>query len=604
MHAGAPFPINEARRLSRIEESCVMENSDDPVFDEIVALAAEFFDAPIALISIVGRHRQWFRARVGLPARETPRDVSFCAYTILADEPFEVLDATLDERFRYNSLVTGDPDIRYYAGAPLITDDGLRLGSLCIIDTQPRPAMTARESSMLKRFASLVMKRIISLRTSCYVDQSSGLYNRLRLEEDVRETLSTGQVSQLIAVDMFTPEFLNDVVKALGYGFAQDLVIGIRDRLQQRLPANCQLYRVSPTRFGFLLPGEAPDEALYRSLLQAFETPVLCRAIPIQMQAGVGIVKLQYEPGQDQDWMRQVVSAANDARDRNLGWSRYQPSLDAAQQRAFSLLAALTHAVHAQDQLRLVYQPRIELGSKACTSVEALLRWTHPTLGPVGPAEFIPLAEKTALMRPLSLWVLQNAVKQAAVWQRDGFNVRIAINVTPQDLSCSAFTDRLVSLLHQHAVAPTCFELEFTEGALMHHPAEVRKQLERLRALGMAIAIDDFGTGYSNWGYLRQLPATTVKLDQSLMRNLAVDETDQRLVRALIGLAKQLGYCVVAEGIETDEIRALVSEWGCDEGQGYLIARPMEVDALVDWLKAHSKVRVPASSAFAAQNWL
>jgi EAL domain-containing protein (putative c-di-GMP-specific phosphodiesterase class I) len=600
MNSGAPIPLNEAQRLLRINELCVLENSADHVFDEIVEVAAEYFNAPIALISIVDKHRQWFRARVGMQPQETPRDVSFCAYTILTDQPLEVTDARIDPRFADNSLVTGHPGICYYAGAPLITDDGIRLGSLCVIDTQPRAAMSKRDMSMLKRLAALVMKHIVGLRSSCYRDQPSGLYNRLRLEEDARQALAAGQDCTLVAVDMCTPEFLNDVVKALGYAFAQDLMLAIKNRIQEQLPAGCLLYKVSPTRFGFLLHGTGPDESLYGSILDAFQAPVHCHGMPVQMQAGLGIVSLRSEDGEDQDWMRQVISAANDARDRNLGWSHYQPELDIVQQRAFCLLSSLTDAVHASDQLRLVYQPRIDLVTGRCTSVEALLRWTHPTLGPVGPAEFIPLAEKTSLMRPLSLWVLHRAVEQAAAWRDLGFDFRVAINVTPQDLSAPDFTDCMLSLLQQHAISPTRFELEFTEGALMHNPAEVRRQLERLRGLGMDVAIDDFGTGYSNWSYLRQLPATTVKLDQSLMRNLTDDENDQRLVKALIGLAKKLDYRVVAEGIETEQIMALIREWGCDEGQGYLIARPMETGPLLQWLASDCTPHIKAPDRLTA----
>ncbi|RMQ47429.1 GAF domain/GGDEF domain/EAL domain-containing protein [Pseudomonas cichorii] len=586
MSTGAPIPLNETQRLLRITELCVLENTVDAVFEEIVTMAAEFFEAPIVLISIVDERRQWFRARVGLQAQETPRDVSFCAYAILSDESLEVIDATLDERFKDNSLVTGEPGIRYYAGAPLITEDGIALGTLCVIDTKPRPPMNPREALMLRRLAALVMKRIVDLRLSCFVDQPTGLYNRLRLEEDIRLTLGSGKETRLIAVDMITPEFLNDIVKALGYNFAQDLVVEMKNRLQAMLPPSSPLYKVSPTRFGFLFPADnGADEAVYRAILKDFESPVVCHGIPVQMQVGLGIVLLQSSGPTDQDWMRLVVSAADNARARRAGWALYEPHMDATQQRAFQLLGSLTNAVHAHDQLRLVYQPRIDLASSTCTSVEALLRWDHPTLGPIGPAEFIPLAEKTALMRPLSLWVLQTAVEQAASWQRQGFDIRVAINVTPDDLTGPVFTDRVIWLLKKHDISPEHFELEFTESALMQNPTEVRSQLERLRELGMHIAIDDFGTGYSNWNYLRQLPATTVKLDQSLVRNLTVEEADQRLVKSLIGLAKKLGYCVVAEGIETDAIRKLVRQWGCDEGQGYLIARPMEADALLDWLK-------------------
>ncbi|MBP1146722.1 EAL domain-containing protein (putative c-di-GMP-specific phosphodiesterase class I)/GAF domain-containing protein [Pseudomonas sp. PvP027] len=600
MNASAPIPLNETQRLLRIRELCVLEDTSDDVFDEIVAMTAAFFETPIALISIVDEHRQWFRAKVGLNARETPRNVSFCAYTILSDTLFEIPDATLDERFVNNSLVTGHPDIRYYAGAPLITDDGIALGSLCVIDTKPREPMNEYQTDMLKRFASLVMKRIIGLRLSCFIDQPTGLYNRSRLQEDISQAVASSVDYQLVAVDMITSAFLNDIVKALGYSFSQDLVTAIKNRLECLLPPTCSLYKVSPTRFGFLLAGERTPEHLFRTILKDFETPVECRGIPVQMQVGLGVVTLNRNPVEEQDWMRMVISAADDARDRDLGWAMYEPHFDAAQQRAFKLLSSLTGAVHAHDQLRLVYQPRIDLDSGLCTSVEALLRWNHPTLGAIGPAEFVPLAEKTALMRPLSLWVLTRAIEQAARWQQQGFDFRIAINVTPEDLTGPAFTDRMIRLLGKHKIDPTRFELEFTEGALMHNPAEVRHQLERMRQMGMDVAIDDFGTGYSNWNYLRQLPATTVKLDQSLIRNLASDKTDQRLVKALIGLAKKLGYWVVAEGIETDEIRRLVKQWGCDEGQGYLIAKPMEAEALLNWIGPNQRLQSAAEAAEAA----
>ncbi|AHF65873.1 putative bifunctional diguanylate cyclase/phosphodiesterase [Pseudomonas cichorii] len=592
MSTGAPLPLNETQRLLRITELCVLENTVDDVFEEIVAMTAEFFQAPIVLISIVDEHRQWFRARVGLQAQETPRDVSFCAYAILTDASLEVVDATLDERFKDNGLVTGEPGIRYYAGAPLITDDGIALGTLCVIDTVPREAMSERDALMLKRLAGLVMKRIVDLRRSCFVDQTTGLYNRLRLEEDILLTLKAGKEMRLVAVDMITPEFLNDIVKALGYNFAQDLIVAMRNRLQAMLPSECPLYKVSPTRFGFQLPGDMPDESIYSAILEDLQSPVICHGIPVQLQVGLGIVPLPGGQAEEQDWVRLVISAADDARARQVGWALYEPHMDATQQRSFQLLGSLTSAVHAHDQLRLVYQPRVDLASGECTSVEALLRWVHPTLGPIGPAEFIPLAEKTALMRPLSLWVLQTAVEQAASWQRKGFDIRVAINVTPDDLTGPVFTDRVIWLLKKHDISPSLFELEFTESALMQNPTEVRSQLERLRELGMHIAIDDFGTGYSNWNYLRQLPATTVKIDQSLMRNLNVEEADQRLVKALIGLAKKLCYCVVAEGIETEAARKLVKQWGCDEGQGYLIARPMEADALLNWLQPSQVMQI------------
>ena len=582
--AGAPIPINEAQRQLQVTQLCRLDTTPDEVFEHIVSMVAEYFQAPIALISIVDEQRQWFTARVGLLAQETPRQDSFCAYAILANAPFQVLDATQDVRFQNNPLVTGEPGIRFYAGMPLITPEGLGLGSLCIIDTQPRRAMTPQELSMLEHFAKLTMARILTLRRTNFIDASTGLLNRSRLEDDVARAASTSQNNVLVVADVIGPTLLNDIIKVLGHSFAQALMLRMKQTLQAQLPDPCGLYCISPSRFAFLIPDGPSGELtqLYERIIAAFDAPVQCNSIPIKTQIGLGVLPL-HSGVLEQDWLRLAITSADDARDRGIGWSPYESGLDAVQQRAFTLLSGLAEALHGDGQLRLVYQPRISLNDGRCTSVEALLRWDHPTLGAIGPAEFIPLAEKTALIRELSLWVAEQAVLQAAAWQRQGARFKVAINVSASDLDSSAFANRLIELLNSQRLDPTSLEVEFTESALMRNPGEVSRQLQRLRSLGVEVAIDDFGTGYSNWTYLRDLPASTVKLDQSFIRNLSDDEKDRRLVRTIIDLAKRLELRVVAEGIETQAICELVAQWGCDEGQGYYIARPMAPELLLGW---------------------
>ena len=582
--AGAPIPINEAQRQLQVTQLCRLDTTPDEVFEHIVSMVAAYFQAPIALISIVDEQRQWFTARVGLLAQETPRQDSFCAYAILANEPFQVLDATRDARFQDNPLVTGEPGIRFYAGMPLVTPEGLGLGSLCIIDTQPRRAMTPQELSMLEHFAKLTMARILTLRRTNFIDASTGLLNRSRLEDDVARAASTSQSNVLVVADVIGPMLLNDIIKVLGHSFAQALMLRMKQTLQAQLPDPCGLYCISPSRFAFLIPDGPSDELtqLYDRIIAAFDAPVQCNSIPIKTQIGLGVLPL-HSGVLEQDWLRLAITSADDARDRGIGWSPYESRLDAVQQRAFTLLSGLAEALHGDGQLRLVYQPRISLDDGRCTSVEALLRWDHPTLGAIGPAEFIPLAEKTALIRELSLWVAEQAVLQAAAWQRQGARFKVAINVSASDLDSPAFANRFIELLNSQHIDPTSLEVEFTESALMRNPGEVSHQLQRLRSLGVEVAIDDFGTGYSNWTYLRDLPASTVKLDQSFIRHLGDDEKDRRLVRTIIDLAKRLELRVVAEGIETQAICELVAQWGCDEGQGYYIARPMAPELLLGW---------------------
>ncbi|MFF7708570.1 EAL domain-containing protein [Pseudomonas sp. NPDC007930] len=586
MAQGAPIPLNEAQRLRRVNDLCLLDPEPDPVLDQLVSAVSLHFNVPIALVSIVDEQRQWFRAGTGLCQRETSRDQSFCAYAILSDGLFEVCDAQRDARFAENPLVTGAPFIRFYAAAPLTTEDGLGLGSLCIIDTQPRPPLTPHEAQMLRHFGQLVMLRLAGLRNASYLDGPTGLFNRLRLEQDITQVLPGGGHS-LAVIDMISPGFLNDIVKALGYSFSQELMNVMHVALKAHLPAQATLYKISPHRFGFLLPPSVDEqpELIFQRLTCAFEAPLLCRNIPIQPQVGVGAIRLQLDDDIEKDWLRLVVSAADEARDKGTGWRWYEPHLDLAQQRAFLLLGSLAEAVRAHDQLQLVYQPRIEVGTGRVVTVEALLRWQHPVIGPVSPAEFVPLAEKTALIRPLSLWVMRQAVQQAAHWQQQGQRFKVAINVSVLDLSSPAFTDTLLELLAQQGMDPAGFEIELTESALSDNLGMVRSQLERLRAVGMDVAIDDFGSGYSNWTYLRQLPATTVKLDRSLVQNATDEIKDQRLIEAIIDLAQRVGYRVVAEGVETEDLYEAMEQAGCQEIQGFLIARPMTAAALERWLQ-------------------
>lgn len=582
---GAPLPANEAQRQAQVTQLCQLYTPFDEVFEHIVSMASDYFRTPIALLSIVDENRQWFSAKVGLPVSETPRHDSFCAYAILANEPFQVLDASQDARFKNNPLVTGEPGIRFYAGMPLTTPEGLGLGSICVIDTTPREALDSLQLTMLGHFAKLAMARILSLRRVNFIDQPTGLFNRERLLSDVAQLQGDGQSRVLAVVDVIAPMHLNDIVRVLGYDYSLALMRCMKRTLQAQLPPACSLYRVSPTRFAFLTP-EAPHQELaqlYDRIIDAFEAPVQCGTIPVRTQVGVGVLPLQIDMLK-QDWLRLAISSADNARSRRLGWTHYDPRLDADQQRAFTLLSGLSEALHSANQLRLVYQPRICLNSGRCTSVEALLRWEHPVLGPIGPAEFIPLAEKTALIRTLSLWVAETAIIQAAHWRQLGARFKVAINVSASDLDSPVLVDHIIELLEIHRLSGESLEVEFTESALMRNPKEVSRQLQRLRSVGVEVAIDDFGTGYSNWTYLRDLPATTVKLDQSFIRNLNDDEKDRRLVRTIIDLAKRLQMRVVAEGIETQDTRDLVAQWGCDEGQGYLIARPMPAEALLDWV--------------------
>ncbi|HEV7816556.1 MAG TPA: EAL domain-containing protein, partial [Janthinobacterium sp.] len=273
------------------------------------------------------------------------------------------------------------------------------------------------------------------------------------------------------------------------------------------------------------------------------------------------------------DAPRKAASAVNRALIAQQRWSAYSAEHDVSHQRAFRLLNDVRAAI-ASDAFHLVYQPKHDLRTGSCTSAEALLRWNHPQLGFVSPAEFIPLIEKTSLIGPLSNWVFRTALHQVAQWHAAGHKIKIAINLSAYNFEEPDICERLEAACREFGVEPHYVEIECTEGIWMEG-AHILDTLHRIRAMGMSLALDDFGTGYSNFSYLQKVPATVVKVDQSLIRNVHTNPRDQRIVRSLIALARELDYEVVAEGVETAHTLDLIRGWGCHIAQGYHYAKPL-----------------------------
>ncbi len=271
---------------------------------------------------------------------------------------------------------------------------------------------------------------------------------------------------------------------------------------------------------------------------------------------------------------------------RQLSMRSWPEMLAHPQQERHRYLTDMEPALLAGNQLRMVYQPRLDLATGRIVAVEALIRWRHPELGDISPGEFIPVIETDPMIGQLTDWVLDRSMAFAARLHRAGHRIRVSANVSPANLVIGYLAGRLVELLGMHDITPAMLELEFTEGALIGDDNRTRAQLKQIRRIGIGVAIDDFGAGYSNLGYLKQIPADLIKIDRSLVAPVLQGEASATIVKWLIGLGHELGMRVVAEGLETAPMLQLLTEFGCDEGQGYHIARPMEGDALLDWLAA------------------
>ena len=246
-------------------------------------------------------------------------------------------------------------------------------------------------------------------------------------------------------------------------------------------------------------------------------------------------------------------------------------------------MSELRHAI-VTDQLFLTFQPKVQLAKGPITGLEVLLRWQHPEHGIILPDQFIPVAERTGLIIPLTLWVLQQALLQCKQWNRLGLKVGVSVNLTMWNLETQELPDQIEALLRDTGVAPTDLELEITETSIMSDPQRVIRTLNLIRQLGVRFAIDDFGTGYSSFAYLTKLPISCIKIDKSFVQNIETDHDSSVIVKSIIDLGHNLGLKVVAEGVETASARKLLTAFQCDEGQGYYFSRPIPADAMTKFL--------------------
>jgi EAL domain-containing protein (putative c-di-GMP-specific phosphodiesterase class I) len=391
--------------------------------------------------------------------------------------------------------------------------------------------------------------------------------------------------STLVLVTLAEAQAFNEILRVLGHTRSEAFIRAGATRLVEILGLGTAVYHVNLLSFAFRLPGSAePDRpAMIDRVVDGFRAPLLCDDVPIDTRSGIGLKPIGRAGGSPGEDLRAALSAAQDSRNARLGWSWFDRKSDEAHRRAFRLLTDLKAALDAERQLELHFQPKVTLDSGACFSAEALLRWTHPQLGPVSPGEFVELAEKTALVTPMTRWVIDAATRQMAVWERDGLDLSLAINVSPKNLEEPDFVEYLLFCCAARRIDRARLELEITEGVSAAHGGAMLERLARLRGLGFSIAIDDFGSGYSNMSYLTRLSAQTLKIDQSLVRGVQSDTLGGRLVSNIVQMGRDLGYRMVAEGIETEEERRLLAGWGCDYGQGWHFGRPMPAAAFSEW---------------------
>jgi len=488
-----------------------------------------------------------------------------------------IFGAELTIMFAFAALprLTGTP-------AALIDASGLALVTLPVLYfAWFRPL--ARETAALEKASLEVANRALT-------DALTGLPNRLAFQEGVRrEIQSSCRVDEPFTIVVFDLKRFGEINGALGHERGDEVLKLLARRLDGNASTRGFAARVGSDVFGVLLGGvnlararEAADR-----LHELVEASFVVEGVAMDIEAHAGFAVYPAHGDEAARLLERAEMALQHAKRHGDRCGGYHDENQTQTRRRLELVTLLKSALE-KGQLSLVYQPKVDIESRAFVGVEALVRWTHPELGPIAPGEFVPLAEQTNLIKPLTAWVLEEAVRQIAAWKATGLIIRVAVNLSARNVSDEALPQRIRELLRRWDVEPSMLTLEVTESAVMADPERAGDVLEQLRDLGVQLSIDDFGTGYGSLVYLSTVPASELKVDRRFARDVDTNESSAAIVTAVLGLAHRLGLKVVAEGVERPEALAELARLGCDQVQGYLVSKPLPASEILTFATRHA----------------
>ncbi|MCC5826570.1 EAL domain-containing protein [Alkalimonas sp.] len=408
-----------------------------------------------------------------------------------------------------------------------------------------------------------------------------------RTEQAIQRAKRASHQIAMLFIDLDRFKKIND---ALGHEVGDEILVQAAQRLQTMTRSQDTLSRLSSDEFILLLPDTNQEAAgrLAKRILETMQTPYQFARDPLSISASIGIAIYPndgdnfFELNKHADIA--MFKAKEDGRNK---YCFFTAGMQSQFNRQLQLENALRQAIE-HNQLQLVYQPQLCLKSNKLTGFEALLRWQHPELGFISPAEFIPVAEQSGLMIKLGEWVLQHAIQQQKKWFQQGYTKLVmAINLSPVQFRQPELLNIISTQLELAKLPAHCIELEITESAMVEDAEQAIKTVDAIRQKGIWIAIDDFGTGYSSLSYLKRFHLNKLKIDQSFVRELLENKEDRAIVTAIIRMAQSLGLKTIAEGVETAEHQSLLQQLGCDEIQGYHYGRPMPAEAATAFLQQH-----------------
>jgi diguanylate cyclase (GGDEF)-like protein len=437
-----------------------------------------------------------------------------------------------------------------------------------------------------------------------HYDPLTGLPNRTRFIQRVAETVSHEACEpDTVAVLLIDLDRFTEINNTLGHANGDRVLCEVAARLSETFAGQAQLARLGADEFAILCSdtqGESGARGAAAAVQASLEPPVVVDGVALNVEASIGIAVMDDRAGGPELLLQRADTALARARSRSSRVHVHSSACDYFDANRLILLGQVRTALE-RGEFVLHYQPKVDLQRRRITGVEALVRWNHPERGLLGPQEFIPQIEPTALVGPFTLHVIEQALTQMLAWRRRGIDLEMSVNLSARNLLDPELPQQVAELLRRHGIPPQRLTAEVTESAALVDPERAVAALQALRAGGVGVSIDDFGTGNASIEYLATLPASELKIDRSFITGMLDDPRAEAIVRATIDLARNLGLTVVAEGIETEAVLERLAELGAETGQGYVISRPLPADELTVQLSEAFGIDAAAeSSAYAA----
>lgn len=586
------------RRADILRRYEILDTTPEESFDAMTRLAAAICGTPFSAVTFLDVERQWFKSEVGLGVKQTPLSESFCKHVVEQAEPLVVPDASVDPRFMRNALVTSGHKLRFYAGCALRAPDGTGIGAICVLDTKARPGgLNATERSTLEVLARQVEAQL-ELRVAMKAgeaqvaelrdltdelafrgshDTLTSLANRSLFAEELRAGLAAcdedGSSLALMILDVDHFKQIND---SLGHDAGDALLCGLATCLKSVTRQADTVARLGGDEFAIILRGvgtDGPAPALVETLRQRIGQPILHRGRMLDCRVSIGIATYPKDARTSEALIKCSDLALAAAKLERGSAQIFEASLLDKFDTQLRLVGKVAAAASA-GAFEPFYQPKFNLSTGQRVGFEALLRWQGAGADEL-PNIFDPEFPDKALVSRIGLQMIEKILDHAQHWTASGIHVgHVAINSSAVDFASDNFGEQLIAHLRARDLSPNTVEIEVTEGVFLGRDVpHVARALRVLRASGIRIALDDFGTGYASLTHLRQYPVDVLKIDQSFVKGITRSIDDAAIVRAVIGLAKNVGIVTVAEGIESAAQDAFVRHHGCDIGQGYLYGK-------------------------------